>query len=147
MKEYEYRRRLFYSFCPEWSFSDDIRNFDGTVFDESTRIEDAITYLLDGTSYLRFPGTARAVAIAAAIIISEEFDEDFFDVLNDPNLMNGYDPHFATYDQDKETYDAIISSVPKEKINWDSERMGITKVLICEEYMIDDKGLELLPRE
>ena len=145
--EYKYRRKMFYSFYPEWNFSDDIRDFDGLVFDESTTVGDAIQYLTDGTTYQRFPGVSRAVSIAAATIVAEEFGEDFFEVLSDPELMRESDPHFVPYSQDKATYDAILNSISRDRINWNSEYLSVVKILIREEYMLDEKGLELLPRK
>lgn len=145
MKEYSYRRITFYGLRGDDDFEDEHKNFN-MVVDESTVVSDAVTYLLDGTSYLRFPGAARAVAIAVADILSKNFNENFFDILNDKNLMNMNDPYFVTYDEAKEVYDAILASVPLDKINWNSERMGITQRLILEEYMLDEGGLKLLPR-
>lgn len=143
MKEYEYRRRTFYSLQDEFCFLDEHQNFD-IIFDEENVVEDAIKYLQDGSTYLKFPGAARAVAYAAADLIAQEFGENFFEVLNDPNLMHGNDPYFKTYEEDKEVYNEIVQRLPA--INWNSERMAITKRLLMEEYMLDEKGLAILPR-
>lgn len=145
MKEYTYRRISFYALHGQEDFEDEHKNFN-MVIDESTVVLDAVTYLKDGTSYLRFPGAARAVAIAVADFIARNFGENFFEVLNDKNLMNMNDPYFATYDDDKETYDAILQYVPLNQINWKSERMQITERLIIQEYMLDEEGLRNLPR-
>lgn len=146
MKEYEYRRTVFYQLHGHESFEDEHKNFDYTIENE-TVVQDAVTYLLDGTSYLRFPGAARAVAIAVADLISREFGEDFFETLNQSSLMNNNDPFFKTYNEDQSTYDAILEKVPREKIVWDSPRMAITHRLIREEYMLNESGLQTLPRE
>ena len=111
-----------------------------------TTVEDAVLYLVDGTSYLQFPGAARAVAIAASAFISTHFGENFFEVLNDPMLMNGNDPYFKTFDEDKEVYLEILKRVPLEKINWESHRMKITLRLLRQEYLLDNEGLAILPR-
>lgn len=145
MREYEYRRTVFYQTRDGFSFPDEHKNFNITV-DQETIVQNAVNYLVHGTDYLLFPGAARAVAIAAADFISREFNEDFFDVLNDPNLMHGNDPYFVPYEKDKETYDEIIKAV-NGKINWDSHRMGITLSLLQQEYMLDENGLAILPRE
>lgn len=145
MKEYELRRSVFYKLYGHLSFEDEHKNFP-IIFDESTTVEDAITYLTDGTSFLRFPGAARAVAIAAADFVARSFGEDFYEVLTNAELMHGNDPYFRTYPEDKETYDKILKAIPREKINWESHRMGITKRLITQEYMLDDEGLILLER-
>ncbi len=146
MKEYEYRRTVFYQLHGHESFEDEHKNFNYTIENGSV-VQDAITYLLDGTSYLRFPGAARAVAIAVADLISREFGEDFFEILNQSSLMNNNDPFFKTYKEDQKTYDAILEIVPREKIVWDSPRMAITHRLILEEYMLNESGLQTLPRE
>lgn len=145
MKEYEYRRTVFYQMRGHEKFEDEHENFP-IVYDESTVIEDAITYLRDGTSYLRFPGAARAVAIAAADLVARNFNEGFYTLLEDSNLMHGNDPYFKTYSEVKEVYDAILSELPRHLINWSSERMGITRRLILEEYMLDNPGLDILAR-
>jgi hypothetical protein len=144
MKDYEYRRRTFYLLFGQESFEDAHKNFD-MIFDYNTVIEDAVTYLKDGTSYLRFPGAARAVALAAADIIANQFQEDFFEVLNDPFLMNGNDPYFKTYEQDKETYDMILLHISRDNFQWSSPRMAITRRLILQEYMLNEEGLKILP--
>jgi hypothetical protein len=144
MKEYEYRRTTFYSLRGHESFEDDHSNFPIIQTPETT-IEDAVIYLTDGTSYLRFPGAARAVAIATADFIARNFNEDFYEVLNDPNLMHKNDPYFRTYEEEKSVYDEILKKCPPNKINWGSERMCITGRLIREEYLMDDEGLGLLP--
>lgn len=146
MKEYQYRRTVFYQMRGHENFEDAHKNFNYTIENE-TVINDAVTYLTDGTSYLRFPGAARAVAIATADFIAREFGEDFFTVLNDPALMNHNDPFFKTYEEDKETYRAILKIIPRDSIVWSSPRMDITHRLIREEYMLDVEGLKILPRE
>jgi hypothetical protein len=143
MKEYEYRRTNFYTLQSSFNFEDEHKNFD-IIIDEENVVEDAVKYLLDGSTYLKFPGAARAVAYAAADLIAQEFGENFFEVLNDPNLMHGNDPYFKTYEEDKEVYNEIVQRI--SHINWDSERMTITKRLLMEEYMLDKKGLEMLER-
>ena len=146
MKEYQFRRMTFYGLRGHEHFEDEHKNFDITL-DEATVVQDAVTYLTNGTSYLRFPGAARAVAIAAADIISREFSEDFLTVLNDPNLMNSNDPYYRPYEKEQFVYDEILKTIPREKINWKCERMRITQRLILEEYMLDPEGLKLLDRD
>ena len=109
-------------------------------------MEDAVAYLKEGSNYLRFPGAARAVAIAAADFVSRSFGEDFYQVLDDGNLMNGNDPYFKRYTEDKKVYDEILRRVDVGNINWSSFRMGVTHRLLKEEYMLDEEGLRLLPR-
>lgn len=125
-------------------FPDNHENFD-IVEAAQTVVEDAVDYLVTGGSYTRFPGAARAVAVATADFVSRKFKEDFFEVLSEKDLMHGNDPYFKTYNQDQEVYDQILQRVPLEKINWSSDRMQITKRLLLEEYLLDRPGLEILP--
>lgn len=145
MKEYEYRRRTFYMLYGQESFEDEHKNFK-IIYTQESVIEDAATYLLDGTSYLKFPGAARAVALAVADIVAEFFHEDFFEVLNDPSLMHHNDPYFKTYHEDQATYDAILQKAPRGNFNWNCERMAITRRLVLQEYLLDPEGLKVLPR-
>ena len=145
MKEYSYRRLTFYALRGHDGHPDAHENF-AITWDEQTVVEDAVGYLTDGSTYLRFPGAARAVAVAAADFVERHFGEDFYEVLDDPNLMHGNDPYFKRYSEDRPVYDAILRRVPRDLINWESHRMAITLSLITEEYMLDAKGLETLPR-
>lgn len=147
MKEYTYRRTVFYQLYENAEWPDDHANFDITFCDNKSKIvDDAVGYLTKGENHLQFPGAARAVAIAAAKLIEEHFGNDFYEVLNDPNLMHGNDPHFKPYSEDKETYDAILKKT-KGRINWGSYRMGLSKQLILEEYLLDSNGLKFMSRQ
>ena len=147
MKEYTYRRTVFYQLHANHDWQDDHDNFDIKIRpDNSNVVEDAVSYLKTGEPHTHFPGAARAVAVAAAYLVAENFNENFYDVLNDKNLMHDNDPYFLPYSEDKETYDKIIEKVGND-INWDSFRMGLTKKLILEEYLLDEKGLDFMSRE
>ncbi len=145
MTEYEYRRAVFYALNPGDEFPDNHKNFDITLHPE-TVVDDAVAYLTEGTRHTRFPGAARAVAIATAQVLSREFGIDFHTALQDPNLMNGNDPYYKTYFEDKVTYDLILQRVNRDELNWQTPRMQITYNLLLQEYMLDDEGVKLLPR-
>jgi len=55
-----------------------------------------------------YPAKSYFVAICYASWLSEDFDENFWKLLNDDMLLSGNDPHFVTYENDKDTYDKII---------------------------------------
>lgn len=143
--EHKYRQQVFYQLHGHESFPDEHKNFDISIH-EDTIVEDAVAYLRLGQSHTRFPGAARAVAIATADFLNHNFGVDFYEALNDPTLMNGNDPYFKTYDQDKGIYDAIIAWLPRKYIDWTTYRMSITKQLLMQEYMLDEDGLRILPR-
>ena len=146
MTNYEYRRTVFYQLNGHLDFPDNHKNFD-IVIDNDMIVEDAVSYLRMGQNHTKFPGAARAVALATADFLNREFGVDFYSALNDKNLMHGNDPYFKTYDEDKLIYDAILEWCPRKYFNWTSERMTITKNLLIQEYMLDVDGLKVLPRD
>jgi hypothetical protein len=54
------------------------------------------------------------VAICYAKWLTKDFAEDFFTVLNDPDLLYNNDPTFIPYQESKEIYDSIIEQVGLE---------------------------------
>lgn len=146
MKEYEYRKTVFYQLNSHRDFEDSHKNFN-YIINTNTTVDDAVKYLIDGSAYLSFPGAARAVAIAAGVFIAQNFKEEFHQILDNKNLMHGNDPYFKRYSEDKNTYDRVLKIVGIDSINWTSYRMMITTRLLKEEYMLDIEGLKLLPRK
>ncbi|MBX3040727.1 MAG: hypothetical protein KF789_08495 [Bdellovibrionaceae bacterium] len=143
MKISRYRRNTFYALNGHKDFADHHSNF-VIELEEATLVADAVSYLMEGACHTRFPGAARAVAIATAQFLTENFGEDFYENLSDPELMQGNDPYFKTYQEDQKTYDAILQQVSLGRINWNSYRMQVTRQLLAEEYMLDEDGLRIL---
>lgn len=81
-------------------------------FDKNSIVKRAIEYPVIGSGVLYYPGKSYAVAIAAAWYLEKYHNEDFLEVLDDPDLLYGNDPYFVPYSQDKETYDRIINKYP-----------------------------------
>lgn len=50
------------------------------------------------------------VALCYAFWIMEDYDENFYNVLKDPELLP-LDPYFVTYEEDSNTYNEIIGIV------------------------------------
>lgn len=144
MKVSAYRRNTFYALNGHKDFADHHSNFLIEIHEETT-VQDAVSYLLDGSCHTRFPGAARAVAVATAQFLSEQFGEDFYQNLSDPMLMQGNDPYFQTYLENQKVYDEILRRVPRDHINWESDRMQITLKILMEEYMLDESGQSILP--
>ena len=58
-----------------------------------------------------YPSKSYFVAICYAHWLSAEFDENFYDLLNDSELLAGNDPYYITYSKDQHTYDMILKDV------------------------------------
>jgi len=62
---------------------------------------------------------------------------NFWEYLDDPDLLYGNDPYFVPYSQDKGTYDCIINSVG---LGFD-QRLGVipdVRKYYEEEFMLND---------
>jgi hypothetical protein len=65
-----------------------------------------------------YPSKSYVVAICYAKWLSEDFGEDFYELLNDEELLAGNDPYFVTYKKSKDLYDEIINNIE----NFDENR-------------------------
>lgn len=95
-------------------------------------IEDALRHFNERVDEWIYPAKSYFVAICYANWIAETFDEDFYEVLNDPDLIPD-DPYYVPYTLANGTYDAII-----EKVVW-NEDMGMipdVKEYFDEEFLI-----------
>lgn len=95
-------------------------------------VEDALRHFNERVDEWIYPAKSYFVAICYANWIAQEFDEDFLDVLNDPNLLPD-DPYYIPYTLAPGVYDAIL-----EKVVWD-EDMGMipdVREYFDEEFLI-----------
>ena len=83
------------------------------VFDDNQEviIKNAILHFNEKVDEWLYPAKSYVVAICYAHWISRDFDEDFYDLLNDPMLLAGNDPYFKTYENSKEIYDRILNNI------------------------------------
>ena len=106
MKEWKIRQQYYNMLNKE--FRDDLNEVDIRLVVDV--IPDAIRHFREEVDEWIYPSKSYVVAICYAYWISEDFDEDFYETLNDPELLM-YDPYFVPYEEDKYTYDAIIEEV------------------------------------
>lgn len=95
--------------------SDDQKSQRHVVSDEI--VENALNYLQYRSEIAVYPAKSYIVAIIYATLLNKEYGEDFYDVLNDPMLLNGQDEYFVPYEEDRANYDAIIARL-LEMPNW-----------------------------
>lgn len=108
---------------PEWKINqevyhlltskhnDDLNSVDIREVPDSQVLDYAIEYFTNDKLGWVYPSKSYVVAICYAKWLSKEFAEQFYKVLDDPNLLYNNDPYFVPYSQDKDTYDNIISSI------------------------------------
>lgn len=90
--------------------TDDLNKVD-VVMRPDTVVADALRHFNEYVEEWIYPAKSYAVAICYANWLSEDFGEGFYNVLDDPDLLYGNDPHFVPYSKDPETYDLILSQL------------------------------------
>jgi hypothetical protein len=74
-------------------------------------VENAIKYFTTTELGWVYPAKSYVVAICYARWLNQHFSEDFYESLNDPELLHGNDPYYVPYEQDKDTYNKILNAV------------------------------------
>lgn len=88
---------------------DDLKKFDVTFSDDI--VKNAILHFEEKVDLWIYPAKSYFVAICYASWLSEDFQEDFWMLLSDPDLLAGNDPYYRPYGSDPKTYDDIINRV------------------------------------
>jgi len=99
-------------------------------------IKNAILYFKTTELGWVYPAKSYVVGICYAKWLKQYFAENFYQSLNDPDLLFGNDPYFVIYEKDKNTYDEILNNIG---FDFD-ETMGIIpdiKKYFIEEFLID----------
>lgn len=73
-------------------------------------VNDAIRYFNEKDVGWIYPAKSYMVAICYATWIAEDYGEDFYDVLSDPELLP-LDSYFVPYKEDSDTYNSILKNV------------------------------------
>jgi len=107
MKEWKIRQEIFHRLNID--HDDDLSLHNVEVRDEI--IENAIKYFTTTELGWVYPAKSYVVAICYARWLNQHFGEDFYESLNDPELLHGNDPYYVPYEQDKDTYNKILNAV------------------------------------
>lgn len=108
MKEWKIRQEVYHRLTQE--HGDDLNQFDIEIVTDV--VSTAVKYFTVQEVGWLYPGKSYAVAVLYARWLQEEFGEDFFTALDDPDLLYGNDPYFVPYSRDKETYIKVIAALP-----------------------------------
>ena len=113
MKDWKIKQELYHRLNRE--HKDDLK--DVVIIKSPDVIYNAIKYFNEQDLGWVYPAKSYAVAICYAWWLSHDFKEDFYDLLNDKDLLYGNDPYFKQYSADRDTYDAILNVVLPLKEN------------------------------
>lgn len=108
MKEWKIRQQ-YYHMLHQGKYDDDLNEVEIRITQDVT--EDAVRHFYEYVDEWIYPSKSYVVAICYASWITRDFGEDFYETLNDPELLMCNDPYFIPYEQDKDQYDAIIDHI------------------------------------
>lgn len=80
-------------------------------------VENVLFYIQKRANYGIYPAKSYMIAIIYATMINKVYGEDFYETLDDPELLNGQDDFFVPYSKNKEFYDEVIEAL-KDIPNW-----------------------------
>ena len=90
-------------------FRDDLNEVDIVISEDI--VGDAVLHFEEKVDEWIYPSKSYVVAICYAKWLEQDFDEDFYEVLDDPDLLFGNDPYFVPYSEDEGTYQAILEEI------------------------------------
>jgi hypothetical protein len=132
MKDWKVKQEIFHRLNNK--YEDDLNDKDIEL--NTDIVENAVKYFTTTELGWVYPAKSYVVGICYAKWISELYSENFYDLLNDGDLLYGNDPYFTPYNQNKKDYDAIIKIVG---LNFD-ESAGIIPDI--KEYFIKEFNYE-----
>jgi len=106
-KEWKIRQALYHKLNSD--YIDDLKKIEIKISVDV--VENAVRYFYNKDMPFIYPSKSYVVAICYAYWLSKDFDEDFYELLNDEDLLYGNDPYFKTYEEDTKTYDEILKKV------------------------------------
>lgn len=106
-KEWKTRQEIYHRLNTD--FKDDLNKVD-IVFKDNVK-ENALLHFFQKIDEWVYPSKSFVVAFCYAYWLSQDFNEDIKDLLNDPDLLYGNDPYFKPYNQDPEVYDFLFDNI------------------------------------
>lgn len=116
-------------------FTDDLN--DKEIIISQDIVGDAVRYFYERDIGWIYPAKSYMVGICYAKWLSEEFGGDVLEYLNDPELLYGNDPYFLPYNDDKETYDSILSKIQGWNFNPSLGMCPDVKEYFTEEFQLE----------
>lgn len=118
MKEWQIKQEIYHRLNPEPV--DDLNKLESIYTEENIK-EDALKHFHERVEDLIYPAKSYFVAYCYAYWISVDYNEDFWELLNDPDLLAGNDPYYKTYDEDSKIYDFLF-----DHVDWPIAMTGMT---------------------
>ena len=119
MKEWHVRHKVFHQMFKNIDLGDDLSK-ETIIKEKEDRdiIKRAVEYFSRQSKNLYYPGKSYAVGIIYAKLLEKNFDENFYESLNDKLLLYENDPYFIPYSEAKDIYDEILKKIDWEYFNF-----------------------------
>jgi len=107
MKDWKARQAAFHH--ANKKYKDDLN--DEEIVHSDDIVDDVLMHFAQYVDEWIYPAKSYVVGICYAKWLEQDFGEDFYEVLNDPDLLFGNDPYFVPYSEDENVYDAILKEL------------------------------------
>lgn len=107
MKDWKIKQEIYHRLNTE--HTDDLNKVD-IVLTENVK-EDALRHFFEYVDEWIYPSKSYVVAFCYAYWISQDYNEDFWELLKDPMLLAGNDPYYKTYSESPEVYNYLFDNV------------------------------------
>lgn len=108
-----------------------------TIEESDDIVNDAIRYFNEKDVGWIYPAKSYMVAICYATWIAEDYGENFYDVLSDPELLP-LDSYFVPYKEDSDTYNSILKNVNIEMKGMVPDVRGYYDAELGNEFSVSD---------
>lgn len=136
MKEWKLRQTIFHrTVVPSDRLGIDVR-FDVVDMPKPHLKQCIIEYFTLPNPQIVYPAKSYAVAIIYARLLEKYFEEQFWTVLDDPELLFSNDPYFVPYSMDRDVYDAVVGLIPQNIESITYAQVQTTISYFHEEFLI-----------
>lgn len=147
MQDYKLRQEIY----NRYQLFNDI-NKENIIYKENATdeeiISDIVDYFTKGCPVLIYPAKSYCVAIIYSFLIQKYFNIDFYEALNDKNLLYNNDKYFLNYSEGKEIYDIALKHIEIQKIEENPfEQVKETVRYFEKEFFIKYDSLDSILKE
>jgi len=108
MQEWRMRQEIYHRLNKD--HDDDLNKID-FIYDEHFVEYNVLRHFEERIDDWLYPAKSYFVAFCYAYWISVDFNENFWELLRDPNLLAGNDPFFKPYDEDPSIYNMLFDTI------------------------------------
>lgn len=133
MKDWKVRQHIYHALNP---ITDYIDGEDIVQHNRSQLVQDIVDYFTGEQAELVYPAKSYAVAIIYAQLLNKYFGEDFWNALDDPDLLFGNDRFFVPFSEDPQTYKEAFAQIDTDVENLPWSQVRTTISYFKEEFML-----------